>query len=348
MPGSAPKLTTRNLVLGLGSSRASLRPLFSDLSAKQLGEIQALPPVLHAGMGRRLHAACMCILLNPVKSQSTTGCGNLWIFASVHDASHAVIPDTITSIRAHEFESCSSLTSVTLSDSVTFIGARAFSGTGLTSARLPNSVTYIGPRAFMNCDSLTFASLPNALTQIAIALFYSCDSLTALNLPVSVTSILPLAFAECPSLTSVTIPSSAVNISGSAFAHNSCPTGAYIAGAELCNCTSCHVGNQSSSAISNLPSHSISPNTVAIIRKFHDEPVVNHDSIANSYNYILTICYSDGDIYAIEYDHAGSSPKTNECVERPDSGANKSRSNDVATNCKSHSKPSVRDAKRQL
>ncbi|NCA93173.1 leucine-rich repeat domain-containing protein, partial [bacterium] len=72
------------------------------------------------------------------------------------DLTSVSIPDSVTSIGAWAFSDCTSLTSITIPDSVTSIGDVAFSGcTSLTSITIPDSVTSIGAWAFSYCSSLT-------------------------------------------------------------------------------------------------------------------------------------------------------------------------------------------------
>jgi hypothetical protein len=48
----------------------------------------------------------------------------------------------------------------------------------MTSITIPNSVSYIGPDAFSFCDSLTNVVIGNGLTSIDDHAFFGCTSLT--------------------------------------------------------------------------------------------------------------------------------------------------------------------------
>jgi len=139
-------------------------------------------------------------------------------FANYTSMTSITIPNSVTSINHTAFAGCTGLTSVIIGNRVTSIGIGAFAGcTGLTSITIPNSVISIGVQAFMDCTGLTSIMIPNSVTSIGIAAFYRCTGLTSVIIGNSVTSIDSYAFYRCTGLTSITIPDSVTSIGDSAF-----------------------------------------------------------------------------------------------------------------------------------
>ncbi|MCC8090742.1 MAG: leucine-rich repeat domain-containing protein, partial [Oscillospiraceae bacterium] len=121
-------------------------------------------------------------------------------------------------ISGSAFSGCSSLTRVTLPNSVTSIGEYAFNGcSSLESVTIPNDVTSIGEYAFYECNNLKRVTIPDNVTSIDYCAFRGCSSLTSVTIPDSVTSIGSSAFYGCSSLTSITIPNSIMSIGKGAF-----------------------------------------------------------------------------------------------------------------------------------
>ena len=141
-----------------------------------------------------------------------------YAFRNCSSLTSLTIPNSVTSIGGAAFSGCSGLTSVTIPNSVTSIGGSAFYGcSGLTSLSVPNSVTSIGESAFQNCSGLTSLTIPNSVTWIRESAFYGCSGLTSLTIPNSVTWIGESAFYGCSGLTSLTIGNSVTSIEQDAF-----------------------------------------------------------------------------------------------------------------------------------
>ena len=86
------------------------------------------------------------------------------------------IGDNVTSIGTYTFQSCHSLTSITIPEGVTSIGNSAFNNcSSLTSISIPDGVTSIGISAFQNCYSLTSISIPDGVTSIGNTAFNNCS-----------------------------------------------------------------------------------------------------------------------------------------------------------------------------
>ena len=103
------------------------------------------------------------------------------------------------------FTYCDSLRYISLPDSVTLIGSRAFEGSGLRSISIPNGAE-IGYGAFIECKDLTSVKLPEGLVSVPDSCFYNCESLRTIVLPSTVDMIGRRAFEDCKSLRSVVFP----------------------------------------------------------------------------------------------------------------------------------------------
>ena len=88
----------------------------------------------------------------------------------------------VISIGSYAFNSCSSLTSVTIPDSVTRMENMTFKNCGnLTSVIIGNKVTSIGRWAFRDCRNLTNVTIPDSVTQIGSWAFSGCSSLKSIT-----------------------------------------------------------------------------------------------------------------------------------------------------------------------
>lgn len=103
----------------------------------------------------------------------------------------------VTRIDGAAFAKWGNIQSVTIPESVTEIGSRAFSGSSLQSITLPNSITEIKDGTFMDCSNLSAVTLRNNLKTIGADAFSRCSSLTEITLPASLTTVGKGAFDRC-------------------------------------------------------------------------------------------------------------------------------------------------------
>ena len=115
------------------------------------------------------------------------------------------LPKNFNSLDPKCFENTPKLKSITLPDSLKYIGLNAFVGSSIESIKIPKKVYYIGESAFENTviNSVEFES-GSKLETIKKSAFKGCNNLKSIVIPASVTTIGAYAFSGCTNLTSVT------------------------------------------------------------------------------------------------------------------------------------------------
>lgn len=132
------------------------------------------------------------------------------------------LPETLTTIGASAFSGCSALScDIPVPSSVTSIGNNAFYNCiALVGSLNISNVTTLGTSVFYGCKSLNGSlTLPNSVASIGQSVFDGCSGLTGeLKIPATVATIGTYAFRNCSRLTgSLVLPSAMTTISGYAF-----------------------------------------------------------------------------------------------------------------------------------
>lgn len=137
------------------------------------------------------------------------------------------------------FYECSALKTVSVIDSVSFIGADAFKGTkwlssksgfvtlgdgiliayngSSTALKIPTTVNQIAPNAFYSNTKVTSVDVPSSVFAIGARAFMSCSNLSDVKLSYGLVMIDDEAFANCSKLKSIATPMTLSKIGKGAF-----------------------------------------------------------------------------------------------------------------------------------
>ena len=141
-----------------------------------------------------------------------------WAEEGVPAVKKLVVNSGITYIGSSTFEGLDQLTSVSLPDTMEYIGWGAFSDcASLTSIVVPEGIKVLYANTFARCTSLRSVKLPSTLEWINDCIFSGCTSLQDIVLPEGIDYIPWRMFDGCTSLRSVTIPGSIMSVSNDAF-----------------------------------------------------------------------------------------------------------------------------------
>lgn len=122
-----------------------------------------------------------------------------------------ILSEDITEIPRTAFAGCTSLTSVTMTDNVVWLDAYAFAGcTSLSAITIPNNLQHID-NSFQNCTALQEVYIPNTLQWTGQDVFKGCTSLRDVYLQDYTVTIGISMFSGCNSLTGITVGSGVVN-----------------------------------------------------------------------------------------------------------------------------------------
>lgn len=149
------------------------------------------------------------------------------------------IPDSVTSIAEGAFKDVATLTTITLPDTLTAIGAHAFENSGITAVTIPAGVTEIPEYAFADTTALSDVTVLGAVETVGDYAFYSsalkaiafsdglktvgayafkgATRLASADLPDSVEIIDSCAFQDCSNLAHFDVPANVTEIPSYAF-----------------------------------------------------------------------------------------------------------------------------------
>lgn len=139
-------------------------------------------------------------------------------FNSCSSLTSITIPDGVTSIGNGAFDSCSALTDITIPESVTSIEGNAWGNTPWIKAKQQENPLVAVNGILIDGETCTGdITIPDGIISICDSSFGNCYALKSVKMSDSVTSIGKSAFYNCDKLTSITMSDSVTSIGATAF-----------------------------------------------------------------------------------------------------------------------------------
>ena len=156
------------------------------------------------------HAFYGCKSLKEVKLPSGLQELHGATFSGCENLNTINIPKSLKNVEqgfsGSEFGGCP-LSNISFEEGITEIAGKLFKGSAMTSIEIPETVTVIGASAFSNAEELQTVKLPSNLNELQGGAFYCCKALDTINIPKSLKNVgtgsTTSVFASCP-LTNVT------------------------------------------------------------------------------------------------------------------------------------------------
>ncbi len=151
----------------------------------------------------------------PVTEVGTFTKGSYTVSGDEKMVKSVVIPDTVTRIGDHAFDSWTSLESVKMSKNIKYIGQDAFYRTAISEIELPEGLETVEMAAFSHCENLKSVEIPDTVTEMGEYAFCYCSSME--NAVINGQSVSPYMFAHCENLETVSIGDDVTSIGEFAF-----------------------------------------------------------------------------------------------------------------------------------
>lgn len=142
-------------------------------------------------------------------------------------AGEVTIPETfavegktyrVTSVDEMAFANNTTLTKLTLPESITAFGKGAFTNcSALTDINIPSTIQDIPSACFAQCEKMAAFTMPEQVKTIGNLAFANCANANKIELNEGITTIGERAFLGCSSIKEITLPSTVCKIGGNAF-----------------------------------------------------------------------------------------------------------------------------------